>query len=65
MSLERTPLPLLWLELGKGRLGIGGALSLPFPVHRTFMRASGLNVVEHGERAVSISRKEDVVASAS
>jgi hypothetical protein len=29
------------------------------------MRASGLNVVEHGERAVSIRRKEDVVASAS
>lgn len=29
------------------------------------MRASGLNVVEHGRKAVSIRRKEDVAASAS
>jgi hypothetical protein len=60
--LKHTLLAMLWLELGKGRLGIGRALSLPFPVHGTFMRASGLNVVEHGENAVSIRRKEDVVA---
>jgi len=61
MILKHTLLPMLRLELGKGRLGIGRALSLPFPVHWTFMRASGLNIVEHGDKAVPI-RKEDVVA---
>ena len=63
---ERTLLRLLWLELGKGRLGITRtAMSLPFPVHGAFVRSFGLNVAEHGGRVVSISRQKDVVARAS
>jgi hypothetical protein len=57
VNLELTLLALIWLELGKWRLWVGRALSLPFPIHRAFMRTLRLNIVEHSESAVCNGKK--------